>query len=335
MTKRNTGSRADPFLLKPVGKDYLWGGSKLNDDFRKGIDMLPLAETWECSTHPDGVSIASSGEFDGIQLDRILQMHPEYLGSHSIGRGELPVMVKLIDAKADLSVQVHPNDEYARVSENGELGKDEMWYVLDADRGAKIIYGLYRDTDKDTMRRRIANGTLETLLQKVQVKKDDVFFIRAGIIHAIGAGVLIAEIQERSNLTYRLYDYNRTDKTGCLRPLHIDKALDVADLCAATEPRQPMRVLRYKRGSASELLCRCQHFQVERVLVNTEHCREMVPFQSDELSFYILLCTDGCGSLFFGDGDLICFCKGDCVFVPASSVPIRIHGRAQFLTVCC
>jgi mannose-6-phosphate isomerase len=331
MTNKNSDYR--PFLLKPAGQDYLWGGSRLNDDFSKGIDLSPLAETWECSTHPDGPSIVASGEHKGETLSEVIKNHPEYLGTHPKSEGELPILIKFIDAKNDLSVQVHPDDEYARTHENGQLGKTEMWYVLDATSDAKLIYGLNHDTDKETMRKGIEQGTLGKYLQKVRIKKDDLFYIKAGTIHAIGAGALIAEIQENSNLTYRLYDYDRIDKNGNKRALHIDKALEVANLKASTEPRQPMRVLKYRQGCASELLCRCEYFEVNRMIVNTERCRQMVEYQADSTSFRVLLCTDGCGSIHFGNGEYLSFFKGDCIFAPANSVAIKIHGKAQFLDV--
>jgi mannose-6-phosphate isomerase len=175
-------------------------------------------------------------------------------------------------------------------------------------------------------------GTVEKYLQKVPIKKDDLFYIEAGTIHAIGAGALIAEIQENSNLTYRLYDYDREDKNGNKRELHIEKALNVANLKASVEPRQPLRVLQYRQGCACELLCRCQYFEVHRMIVNTERCRRLVRFRADTTSFRVLLCTDGCGSIFY-DGEVISFFKGDCIFVPANSMTIKIHGNAQFLDV--
>lgn len=322
-----------PFLLKPAGKDYLWGGNRLNDDFSKGIDMVPLAETWECSTHPDGPSTVASGEFAGMTLAEVLRLHPEYLGTHPEAVGGLPVLIKLIDAKQNLSIQVHPDDKYAAAHENGQRGKAEFWYVLDATREAQLICGFSRDVDRAEVRRAAADGTLERLLQKVPVKKDDLFYIRPGTVHAFGAGVLAAEIQQSSDLTYRLYDYGRVDRQGNQRELHVEKALDVADLKGSAVPRQPMRVLRYRRGCASELLCRCPYFEVSRVLISTEHCREMVCYRADSSSFRVLLCTDGCGSLFFGDGEALAFFRGDCIFVPAASAVIRIHGQVQFLDV--
>ena len=338
MTRKNTSSKTDgafrPFLLKPAGKDYLWGGHRLKDDFSKEIDMEPLAETWECSTHPDGPSIVASGAHKGMLLTEVLKEHPEYMGTHPKTDGGLPILIKFIDAKQDLSVQVHPNDEYAKKYEHGSLGKTEMWYVLEARKDARLVYGFYHDISKEKLKKSLEEGTVERYLQKVKVKKDDLFYIEAGTVHAIGAGILIAEIQECSNITYRMYDYNRMDKDGKPRTLHIERALEVANRIGTQTPRQPMRVLRYQKGCASELLCRCKYFQVERQLINTEKCREMADFQTDGNSFQVLLCVNGCGTL-FGEGEMIHFFKGDCIFVPADSMPLKLHGRAQMLKVRC
>lgn len=350
MTKRNSSLKNRPFLLKPAGKDYLWGGNRLNDDFSKNINIQPLAETWECSTHPDGTSIVSSGVYKGMLLSDLLKQHPEFLGTHPDTNGELPILIKLIDAKKDLSIQVHPDDEYAKVNENGSYGKTEMWYVIDSSKDAKLTYGFHHDMDKETVKKSIYEGTIEKYLQKVPIKKDDVFFIEAGTVHAIGAGALIAEIQENSNITYRLYDYDRVDKNGQKRELHVDKALDVINLKSSAEPRQPMRVLKYKKGCATEFLCRCRYFQVERMLINTERCREMVDFKTESNSFQVLLCINGCGAIFsnsdtetscendsdksFSDG-AINFFRGDCIFVPANSEVFKFHGKAQFLKISC
>ncbi len=344
MTSRNTNSRNKenqdikgdggnkPFLLKPIGKDYLWGGQRLNDIFSKNIEMNPLAETWECSAHPDGRSTVASGEFEGMTLKAMLDEHPEYLGTHC--PNGLPILIKLIDARKNLSVQVHPDDAYAKEHEDGSLGKTEMWYVLDAVNDAKLVYGFYRDVDKETVRRSIADGTIEKHLQKVPIKKDDVFFIPAGQVHAIGAGALVAEIQESSNITYRMYDYNRVDKNGKQRPLHIEKALDVANLNGSAEPRRMMRTLKYQNGWAIELLCRCKYFQVWRMVVNTQRSRQMAEFKTGSESFQVLLCTEGCGTLMCG-AEQLNFFRGDCIFIPADTEGIRIHGKAQLLKVEC
>ena len=326
-----------PFLLRPAAKDYLWGGSRLNDDFGYNININPFAEAWVCSSHSDGESSTT----DGKTLTEVLKLHPEFLGTHPLeitgGKAELPILIKLIDAKKDLSVQVHPDDEYARINENGSLGKTEMWYVLAAKPGAELIYGFNRDVDAEQVRECISNGSVGQLLNHVEVHKNDLFYIESGTVHAIGKGCLIAEIQQSSNLTYRLYDYDRTDKDGNKRPLQIDKALDVLKLSSSATPRQPMRVLRYHNGCASELLTRCKYFQVERLLLNTEG-RRLAEFKTAENSFHALLCVDGCGNISWDDEDtdgMLNFFKGDCIFVPANSVPMKLHGQAQILNVSC
>lgn len=325
-----------PFLLKPAPKDYLWGGTRLKDDFGKETSLDTLAETWECSTHPEGLSLVAGGKYAGKTLKEVLQKHPEYLGvkGRATENGEIPILVKLIDARENLSVQVHPDDAYAAAHEKGAMGKTEMWYVLDAEKDAELVYGLRWNMDRQTLQESIEAGTIEKYLQKIKVKTDDVFYLEAGTIHAIGAGILIAEIQENSNLTYRLYDYDRLDKNGQKRSLHVQKALEAADLRSSAEPLQPMRVLKYKPGFASELLCRCKYFQVERVLINTERYREMVTYGTGSLSFEVLLCVKGCGILLF-EGEVLSFCRGDCIFVPADSARIKIHGSAQLLKIYC
>ena len=196
---------------------------------------------------------------------------------------------------------------------------------------AKLIYGLRQDCTKKEMQKALAEGTVMKYLQKVPIHKDDLFFIPAGTIHAIGAGALVAEIQESSNLTYRLYDYDRIGKDGKKRELHIDKALDVADLHGSAEPRQPLRVLKYRPGMASELLIRCKYFEVYRMLINTER-RQTVHYRADRMAFRVLLCMDGCGTISYDEGT-VNFYKGDCVFVPADSEVLTIHGQAQFLDI--
>ena len=322
-----------PFLLKPAAKDYLWGGSRLNDDFGKEIPVSPLAETWECSTHPDGQSVVAE---TGEPLGEVLARQPAYLGSHALqvtgGRAELPILIKLIDARQNLSVQVHPDDDYAIRHENS-LGKTEMWYVLAARKDAELVYGFNQDMSLELVKTALREGKIEKYLNHIPVHADDVFYIEAGTVHAVGGGVLLAEVQESSNLTYRLYDYDRTDRRGEHRALHIDKAMDVIRLTASRAPRQPMRVLRYKNGCAMELLSRCRYFQVERILLNTEG-RKIPTFQTGGNSFHALLCTEGCGVL-FGEQFMLNFFKGDCIFAPADSIPMQVHGRAQILNVSC
>lgn len=339
MTSASLSSSTEraPFLLAPSGKDYLWGGERLNDDFNKNFDCSPLAETWECSTHPDGESVVRSGPYAGLTLRELLALHPDYLGTNLPDGAELPVLVKFIDARHDLSVQVHPSDDYARIHEHGACGKSEMWYVVEAAKGAHLIYGFLHDTDRETVRAGIADGTLLRHLQKVPVRKGDVFYIPAGQVHALGAGCLVAEVQESSNITYRLYDYDRVDKNGEKRPLHVERALEVANLRSSAAPRQPMEVVRFRPGTMIELLCRCPWFQVEKITVDTQRCRGLARFKAKPNTFRALLCIEGCGTISWGDtaDERLNFFRGDSIFVPANSVEYSVHGMAQLLRVSC
>lgn len=321
-----------PFLLRPAYKDYLWGGERLKTEYNKNTDVSPVAESWECSIHPDGLSVVASGEYAGETLKDVLDKNPAFLGSHPDAGFGFPLLIKFLDAKEALSLQVHPDDEYAKKREEGEHGKSEMWYVLDAEADSYLVYGFSHDLSREELERAIENETVDRHLNKIPVQKDDVFFVSPGTVHAIGDGVLIAEIQESSNVTYRLCDYGRTDKKGNKRELHIDKALEVVDYSKSQLPRQPLRVLKYKRGVASEFLARCRYFEVFRMLINTDEDIPFVEFASDELSFRVLLCIDGEGSMHY-DSERLDFKKGDCVFVPADSIKINISGKATFLDV--
>lgn len=332
---RKTVYKPRPFLLQPACKEALWGGQKLKEHFGKQADLDNVAESWECSTHPEGPSTITTGEHKGMLLTEVLRKHPEYLGTHPRSKGELPILVKFIDARQKLSVQVHPDDEYAKLYERGQLGKTEMWYVLEADKDAELIYGFYSDMDSVAVRQSVKDGTIERYLQKVKVRQDDVFYIPAGTVHGIGAGNLIVEVQESSNLTYRLYDYDRIDKAGQKRKLHIEKALAVADLKGQQPPRQPLRVLRYIPGCATEFLCRCKYFQVERVLLNTEGKKKLAGLYTGSNSFQALLCIDGAGQLVMSDGEKLTYTKGSCIFIPANAGNLQLCGKTQFLKILC
>lgn len=313
----------EPMLLSPAGKDYLWGGIRLKTEFEKDLPLTPLAETWECSIHPDGPSTVRNGTYAGRKLANVLREHPEYLGKRV--SGELPVLVKLIDAEQDLSVQVHPNDEYARAHEN-DNGKTEMWYVLDAKPGARLVHGFSHDVTAEQLKVAIEDGTLSKHLQYVPVKKGDVFFIPPGTIHAIGAGVLLAEVQESSNITYRVYDYNRRDKK---RPLHFDKAVEVLNMQPEGDVRQKHRLTRYYPGCSREILGRCEFFELERIQVT-----KGFSFTVSENSFQILLCIDGDGGLETPElRRPLRFKKGDCLFLPAGIGRCYILGATTLLKI--
>ena len=323
-----------PFLLRPAQKDYLWGGTRLKDEFAKDTALSSLAETWECSTHPDGPSQIASGPYCGETLQTVLSRRPDFVGTHPrVTNGQLPVLVKLIDAQQNLSVQVHPSDEYAHLHEAGAQGKTEMWYVLHADPGARLIYGFQRNMTKEQVRKTLADKTFLRYLQYIPVHTNDVFYVSPGTVHAIGKGIVLAEVQENSNITYRLYDYDRRDKNGHPRPLHIEQALEVASLQASPAPHSPMRVLNYRPGFASELLARCPYFLVHRILLNRPKAAPL-PYQTGSNSFHILLCLKGTGNL-AANSVRLDFKKGDCLFIPADSVPLTLCGNTQFLQVSC
>lgn len=316
--------------LQPAGKDYLWGGTRLREEYGKKIDLTPLAETWECSVHPDGPSTVVNGEFKGKTLAEALKEHPEYLGSKVTG-GELPVLIKFIDAKKDLSVQVHPNDEYAWQHEH-QKGKTEMWYVLDAAEGANLIYGFQHKVTQEILQKAVAAGTLDKHLQKIEVHKGDTFFVPAGTVHGIRAGVLIAEIQESSNVTYRVYDYDRVDKNGKKRELHFDKAVQVMEMNNNQTAKQKLRMVKYYPGCSRELLCRCKYFEAERIRVT-----KGFSFSVLASSFQIIMCLEGFGEVETADAEIkpIRFQKGETMFLPAGIGRCRILGEAEVLKVRC
>ena len=243
----------EPFLLRPVTKDYIWGGTRLREEFGKESDSERIAESWELSCHPDGECVIASGEFSGMKLSEFVRMHPEAVGNGFRSEDRFPVLVKLIDAKADLSIQVHPDDEYATAHE-GDSGKTEMWYIIDADEGAEIVYGFREKLTSEQFRQAIDDNSLMEKVKRVPVKAGDVFFIKPGTLHAIGKGIVLAEIQQSSNVTYRVYDYGRLGTDGKPRELHISKAVEVTD----TTPSQLFEkgnIIR-KQGRAIKVLKR-------------------------------------------------------------------------------
>lgn len=317
-----------PILLMPSGKDYLWGGNRLKTEYGKDIELTPLAETWECSVHPNGPSYAVSGEHKGMTLAEIIQMHPEYVGHKN---NQIPVLIKFIDAAKDLSVQVHPSDEYARKYENGQNGKTEMWYVLEAKEGAKLVWGFEHKVTKEILEKDITDGTLQNDLHYVPVHKGDVFLIDSGTVHAIGEGILLAEIQENSDLTYRLYDYNRRDKDGNLRELHFDKAVQVLNMNPIGDTSQKPRYVRYFYGCSRETLCRCKYFETEKIQVT-----KGFSFSVMKNSFQVLLCTNGEGGLETdGSNRPLRFQKGSCIFLPAGLGRCHVIGECDLLKVRC
>ena len=313
--------------LIPSGKDYLWGGTRLKDEYGKKIDMTPLAESWECSVHPDGPCYVANGRYKGKTLKEVLEEHPEYIGRKA--NGEFPILAKLIDAKQDLSVQVHPDDEYA-LEHEGQNGKTEMWYIIDADEGSSLIYGFKHKVTKEILERAIEKGELDKHLQKIKVHKGDLFFVPAGTVHGIGKGILLAEIQENSNVTYRVYDYDRVDKNGKKRELHFTKAAQVMDMGVVPDFKQKKRLVRYYSGCSRELLCRCKYFETERIQVT-----KGFSFSVQKNSFQVLMCLDGYGQVEVDGDKPVRFSKGETVFLPAGIGRCLIIGDAALLKIRC
>lgn len=313
--------------LIPAGKDYLWGGNRLKKEYGKNLDIDPLAETWECSTHSDGPSIVANGQYKDKTLTEVLKLHPEYLGTKVKGN-TLPILVKYIDAKQDLSVQVHPDDDYALIHEN-QNGKTEMWYVIDAEENSSLIYGFEHKVSKDILTKALKSKTLAKHLHKEKVHKGDVFFVPPGTVHAIGKGILLAEIQESSNLTYRVYDYDRIDKNGKQRDLHFDKAIDVMNMDVAPDITQKQRIIHFSSGSSRELLCRCKYFEVNRIQVSKE-----VSFSVLDESFQVLMCLDGQGTIIVKDKDeYLSFSKGETLFIPSNIGRCVVEGKTTLLKI--
>lgn len=302
----------------------------MKTEYGYDLPLAPFAEAWVCSAHSDGESIVQSGGYTGKTLADVLREDPELLGTHAaaLANGELPVLVKLIDAKCDLSVQVHPDDAYARVHEN-QSGKTEMWYILSADPGAALVYGFSHNMAVSQVRDAAETGNLMNYLQKVPVHAGDVFYIPPGTVHAIGGGILLAEIQQSSNVTYRLYDYDRRDKNGQKRELHLEKALAVASLQKASEVHQQMRVLRSHVGSVCTLLGRSEYFRVVHILLSGSVSRSIA-----EDSFACLLCTSGSCTL-TAAGETLAIEKGSCAFVPAGAGKTALSGCAEVLWISC
>lgn len=311
-------------LMKPAFKDYIWGGTRLRDDFGKDCDFDKVAESWELSCHKDGNSVIANGEFAGMSLSEYIEKQGKsVLGTNCARFENFPVLIKLIDAKDNLSVQVHPDNEYAQRVE-GEYGKTEMWYVVDADEGATLLYGFKHEISKEEFRERIENNTLLEVTNAVPVKKGDVFFIRSGTLHAIGKGILIAEIQQNSNTTYRIYDYGRVGKDGKPRELHIDKALDVTKLCPAEPyPETEWVTADSKTGWKKKLLSSCEYFTV-----NALDIPESAELTADEKSFVSLLFLDGTSTISY-DGGKLDVKKGDSVFIPAGFGSFKIDGKCS------
>lgn len=299
------------FKLEATYKDYLWGGEKLRTHFNKETDCSPLAESWEVSCHPDGESVIGSGVYNGTSLTKFLKNCPIALGKKGEFIDRFPLLVKLIDAKLDLSVQVHPDDDYGMRVEN-EYGKTEVWYVLDAEPGAQLIMGFQRKTSREEVQRATEEGKLMDLLHQVPVQGGDVFFIESGTVHGIGGGITLIEIQQNSNTTYRVYDYDRVGKDGKKRPLHLEKALDVMTYGPAT-----------RRHHDDPVIASCDYFHVEAYIVD-----KTLEIQVTDESFQTVTCVDG-ELLLIQNEEALSLLKGQSAFITAENSCYELKGEGK------
>ncbi len=298
--------------LKPHTTDYLWGGEKLKEQYNIKSDKTPLAEAWMLSAHKLGESVIDNADDKGLTLSEYISKYGKTaLGKNCERFENFPVLIKFIDAKDNLSIQVHPSDEYALENE-GEFGKTEMWYILDAEPDAFLYYGFKEEISKDEFVERIENNTLLEVLNAVKVNKGDVFFIPAGTLHAIGKGIVIAEVQQNSNLTYRVYDYGRIDKNGNTRELHVEKAVEVTDL---TPPKQL---------DFGNHLAKCEYFTVDVV-------EDDFIGVCEENSFVSILVLDGKGKINC-KYECLSIQKGDSLFLPANSGEFKLSNVKALIT---
>lgn len=301
--------------LRPAYKDYIWGGNRLVNDFGMKSNLTPTAEAWVLSSHQDGECYIENGQFAGMSLSEMIKKSGrKILGTNCADFSFFPMLIKLIDANKTLSVQVHPSDSYA-LNKEGQLGKTEMWYVIDSARNSYIYYGFKQKVSKQEIRDRLNDGSITEILNKVKVKKGDCIFIKSGTVHALGPGLLIAEIQQNSNCTYRFFDYDRTDKSGNKRELHIDKALDV---CELDTPKNPII---HKSTKKRLHLANCDYFVTDRVKIDGNGF-----VVSDTTSFLNLLIIDGSCTINGIEGK-----TGDSFFVPAGFGRVNISGDCTLL----
>lgn len=304
--------------LAPSFKDYLWGGHRLVEEYHKQYEGEVLAESWELSCHPDGPSTIVNGKYAGKTLEEYIRGEgKEVLGTHCYRFRDFPILTKFIDAKDNLSVQVHPNNRYALKNER-QYGKTEMWYVMDAGEDAYLYYGFRREISKEEFEQRIKEDTLLEVLNAVPVQKGDVLFIESGTIHAIGKEILIAEIQQNSNVTYRVYDYGRVGKDGKKRDLHIEKALAVTS-----------RVPIVRDKSSYPHVADCDYFTVDKLNLDGRMMNRMEGFVSEE-SFASILILDGKGRISSGE-EILSFQKGDSLFLSAGSGSYQVEGICDAL----
>ncbi|MTI60025.1 MAG: class I mannose-6-phosphate isomerase [Firmicutes bacterium] len=314
-----------PLLFNPVYKEKIWGGNKIRDFFDRDITGGRVGESWEIAAHEKGMSIIANGEFAGEPFQGLLNKYPVQLLGKRVSYQEgdsFPLLVKLLDANDKLSVQVHPDDNYARENE-GEQGKTEMWYIINAEPAAKLIYGVKPGISREDFSQAIEKGTLEKYLCEIEVKTGDFFFIPSGTLHAIEEGILLAEIQQNSDTTYRVYDWNRKGQDGKQRDLHIKKALDVIDFAVNPFSNTTKPLLVENQNYSKRYLAICPYFAVEKYDV-----QKKFTLNPAGKSFYILMNITGKGEIEY-DNNSFEFDRGMTYFIPASLKNLTISGQLE------
>jgi len=306
-----------PLKFHPILKERLWGGTKLKDVLGKPIENDNTGESWELSTVKGDVSVIANGDLKGSSLQEFIEKNPELvLGKSVVERfgTDFPILIKFIDAKKDLSIQLHPNDTLAK-ERHDTFGKTEMWYIMDAENDANLIVGFNRDVTKDEYSKSLENDTLLDLLNYESVKEGDTFFINTGKIHAIGAGVLLAEIQQTSDVTYRVFDFNRRDKNGNLRELHTELALDAIDY----KKKDDFKVSYPQKTDMVNAMVDCPYFTTNFLELFEDFSQD----SSQRDSFTIYMCVGGTATIEndFGSATIQ---KGETVLIPANCNRITV-----------
>ena len=313
-----------PLTFEPIYKERIWGGTKLKDFLNKSFEDNRIGESWELSTVANDVSVVSNGKFAGLNLNELIEKYPtEILGTKSVERFglEFPLLFKFLDAKEDLSIQVHPNDELAKLRHNS-FGKTEMWFVMQADENARLVVGFKNKTNKNDYLKHLEDKTLVAILNEMSVKKGDTFFLETGTVHAIGAGILIAEIQQTSDITYRLYDWDRKDANGKGRELHNDLAVD-----AINYEETNTKVQYKKKTNESVTLVDCPFFTTNILEVSGNY-----NWKKKKDSFTVFMCTEGSFVLVTSNSNSE-FKKGDTVLIPAIMDEFQIIGETSLLEI--
>uniref|UniRef100_UPI0040569DD4 type I phosphomannose isomerase catalytic subunit n=1 Tax=Acetatifactor sp. TaxID=1872090 RepID=UPI0040569DD4 len=328
LTEEELGVKPENFVkLSPAYKDYLWGGTRLKEIYGKQCDYDIVAESWELSAHEAGQSIVNTGRHKGMSFGEYLNV----IGKNNWGwkcrpLDAFPILIKFIDAKGSLSVQVHPDDDYALTVEN-QYGKNEMWYIIDCEPDAYLYCGFNRDVSREEVAQRLQDNTILEILNKVPVQKGEAYFIPAGTVHAIGAGILICEIQQSSNCTYRLYDYCRRDKFGNLRELHIDKALDVLQY-NKYEPQKLDDTVEQGESYIKRVISRCKYFECTQYQLDGA-----MELPAVEESFTSLVCISGNGKICLtkDSNEQIEFVAGESIFMPKSTDVYLLEGQCELI----